>query len=208
VTLDIPADGSVRALQPRAVEGISPTYFLKLELHDSAGKLVSDNFYWLSTKPDVLDWGKKFEEVYTPESAYADLTGLNSLPQVKLVVRGSIGGSTPGSGGGSTTGSMTNSLNNDGKEKVVHAFVENPSSNVAFMVHVRVAGAKDDRDVVPSFWDDNYVSLLPGEKRELSARFEAANAGADDLVLTVDGWNVTAERVALDMHVRANSASH
>ena len=78
--------------------------------------------------------------------------------------------------------------------------IENPGASVAFMVHVRVASAKDDRDVVPIFWDDNYVSLLPGERRELSAHFAAANAGDDDLVLTVDGWNVVAASTALDTH--------
>ena len=169
-TVEVPADSSVRALQLRPVEGIAPTYFLKLELRDASGKLVNDNFYWLSTKPDVLDWAKKVDTVYTPESAYADLSGLNSLPPVKLAIRGSIV--------------------QEGKEKVVRAFVENPSSSLAFMVHVRVATAKGDEDVVPIFWDDNYVSLLPGENRELTARFEAANGGDGELVLTVDGWNV------------------
>ncbi len=176
-TVDIPADGSMRALQLHPVDGIAPTYFLKLELRDASGKLVNDNFYWLSTKPDVLDWRKKFEEVYTPESAYADLSGLNSLPPVKLAIRSSI--------------------THEGKEEVVHAFVENPSSSLAFMVHVRVAKAKDDDDVVPIFWDDNYVSLLPGENRELTARFEAANAGDGELVLTIDGWNVVASNLPL-----------
>src|SRR5207247_5546811 len=83
---DVPADSSIRALQLPKTENISPTYFLKLELRDS-GKLVSDNFYWLSTKPDVLDWAKKLDTVYTPQSAYADLTGLNSLKPVKLAFR-------------------------------------------------------------------------------------------------------------------------
>ena len=169
-SLDIPADSSVRALQLKPVDGISPTYFLKLELHDASGKLVSDNFYWLSTKPDVLDWAKKFEEVYTPQSAYADLSGLNTLPPAKLTVR--------------------SSMSRDGKDRVVHAFVENPSSSLAFMVHLRVAKARDGEGVVPIFWDDNYFSLLPGEKRQVTAHFESAKAGGGNLVLTVDGWNV------------------
>ena len=50
---------------------------------------------------------------------------------------------------------------------------------------------------MPIFWDDNYVSLLPGEKRELTARFDAANAGDANLVLTVDGWNVAAASTPL-----------
>jgi exo-1,4-beta-D-glucosaminidase len=170
LSLDIPADSSVRALQLKPVDGISPTYFLKLELHDASGKLVSDNFYWLSTKPDVLDWAKRLEEVYTPQSAYADLSGLNTLPPAKLTVR--------------------SSMSQDGKDRVVHAFVENPSSSLAFMVHLRVAKAGNGEDLVPIFWDDNYFSLLPGEKRQVSARFESAKAGVGNLMLTVDGWNV------------------
>ena len=85
----------------------------------------------------------------------------------------------------------------DGKENVVHVFVENRGSSLAFLAHLQIAKAKNDEDVVPIFWDDNYVSLLPGEKRELSARFEAANAGAGNLVLTVDGWNVAAASLVL-----------
>ncbi|HKN69943.1 MAG TPA: hypothetical protein VJX30_02865, partial [Terriglobales bacterium] len=172
VTLDLPADSSVRALKLSKVNDISATYFLKLELHDASGKLVSDNFYWLSTKPDKLDWARKLEEVYTPQSAYADLSGLNTLPPVTLAVR--------------------SSLSREGKESVLHAFVENPSSSLAFMVHLRVAKGSSGEDAAPIFWDDNYVSLMPLEKRELSARFESDKNNGDGLVLTVDGWNVVA----------------
>jgi len=73
---------------------------------------------------------------------------------------------------------------------VVHASVENPGSSLAFMVHLRVAKASNADDVVPIFWDDNYVSLLPGEKRQLTARFESDKDNNSDLILTVDGWNV------------------
>jgi hypothetical protein len=38
-------------------------------------------------------------------------------------------------------------------------------------------------------WTDNYVTLLPGERRTLVARFRAADAG-DSLSLRVGGGNV------------------
>jgi len=176
-TLDVPADSSVRALQLQAVNDISTTYFLKLELHDAAGKLVSDNFYWLSTKPDVLDWAHREDTIYTPQSAYADLAGLNTLPPVKLRVR--------------------SSMSKVGSETLVRTLVENPSSSLAFLAHLRVAKAKDGDDVVPIFWDDNYISLLPGEKRELSARFASAKAAGGSLMLTLDGWNVAPATIPL-----------
>ena len=168
--LDIPADSSVRALQLLPLSDISRTYFLKLELADSSMKPLSDNFYWLSTKPDKLDWVKKLDTVYTPQSAYADLSGLDTLPEVTLVAHGT--------------------LSQEGNESVVCVAVENPSSSLAFMVHLRVTKPGSDEDVVPIFWDDNYVSLLPGEKRELSAQFETGMNNTGGLVLTVDGWNV------------------
>ena len=179
VTLDIAADSSVRALQLTPIEDTSTTYFLKLELHDAAGKLMSDNFYWLSTQPDVLDWPKKDDTVYTPQSAYADLSGLNKLPAVKLTVRGI--------------------RSHGGKQDTVRATVDNRSSTLAFLVHLRVADAKSGADMVPIFWSDNYISLLPGEKRTLSAEFEGAKAPSN-LVLTVDGWNVRAGRTVLSAH--------
>ena len=176
-TVGLPPDSSARALQLQTPENISSTYFLKLELRNASGKLVSDNFYWLSTRADVVDWANPVEDYYTPESAYADLTGLNTLPPVKVTVR--------------------SSMSQAGNEAVVRAFVENPSSSLAFLVHLRVAKAKSGDDVVPIFWDDNYVSLLPGEKRELSAHFASAKAGTGTLMLTVDGWNVTPASIPL-----------
>jgi exo-1,4-beta-D-glucosaminidase len=175
--LDIPADSSTRAFALPAVEDISPTYFLKLELQNASGRRLSDNFYWLSTKPDVLDWPKKFEEVYTPQSAYADLSGLSGLPPVKLSVqarllqgRGALG---------------------------VHALVQNPSSDIAFMVHLRFANSKTGEDIVPIFWDENYFSLLPGEEREVTAQFAPSALVGADAVLVVDGWNVVPQRANL-----------
>jgi len=176
-TVNLPPDSSVRALQLQTPENTSSTYFLRLELRDASGKLVSDNFYWLSTKPDVIDWANSLEDYYTPESSYADLTGLSTLLPVKLRVR--------------------SSMSKVGSETLVRTYVDNPSSSLAFLAHLRVAKAKGGDDVAPIFWDDNYVSLLPGEKRELSARFASAKAGGDNLILTIDGWNVVAASTPL-----------
>ena len=56
-----------------------------LRLHDSSGKLVGSNFYWLSAKAETLDW-EKSNWYTTPTSSYADYTALSQLPKVKLKV--------------------------------------------------------------------------------------------------------------------------
>src|SRR5208283_2363325 len=56
--LDLAEDSSTRALTIPAIDGLSTTYFVRLALEDASGKTVSTNFYWLSTKPDDLDWDR------------------------------------------------------------------------------------------------------------------------------------------------------
>jgi hypothetical protein len=59
------------------------------------------------------------------------------------------------------------------------------------MTHLRITKRKGGEDLVPIFWDDNYFPLFPGEKREISAAYTAANLEGSDAVLEVDGYNVT-----------------
>jgi exo-1,4-beta-D-glucosaminidase len=170
VSLAAPADSSTRAFLLPELSGLTTAYFLKLSLRDPDGKSLSENFYWLSTQPDVMDF-EKSEPLALHQKSFADLTGLNSLPQarVKFSVQGRL----------------------RGEEGAVSVAEENTGSSVAFMVHLRLAEGKGGADVSPVLWDDNYVSLLPGEKRTISGRWRKADSDGGVPVLEVDGWNVT-----------------
>jgi exo-1,4-beta-D-glucosaminidase len=165
-TLDVAADTSVKAFDLPKVEGLSKTYFLRLQLSDAGGKSVSDNFYWLSTKADTLNWAKQQDTVYTPQAEFGDLTGLSSLPQVKLI---------------------GNTVSENGVAQVT---VSNPDGAVAFMVHLRVTRGKGGEDLTPIFWEDNYFSLLPGEKRTVTVKFAPGSQEGKEAVVELDGWNV------------------
>lgn len=145
------------------------TYFLRLTLR-RGGALVDTNFYWLSSKPDVLDDARSLSYI-TPESAYADLTGLQNLPPA--AVNGRIQTSPAGNG-----------------DDVAQVRLHNPSDHIAFFVRLAVRRHDDQREILPVRWSDNYISLLPGETRRLTARFHAADAGPGAPTLTVTGWNV------------------
>jgi exo-1,4-beta-D-glucosaminidase len=67
--------------------------------------------------------------------------------------------------------------------------VENRGNSVAFMVHPRVTFSKGGDDVTPIFWSDNYFSLLPGEKKSVTAKFDFSSAEGAAPELVVDGWN-------------------
>ena len=52
-----------------------------------------------------------------------------------------------------------------------------------------MADKKDDHDVVPVLWEDNYFSLLPGERKEVTATYRVRDLGNAPAFLAVEGWN-------------------
>src|SRR5436309_8902134 len=84
-TTEVGADAVRRAFEIPAIPDLTTTYFVRLALRDTAGTVVSRNFYWLSTEDDQLDW-QKTEWYYTPTKRHANLTALARLPQTSLSV--------------------------------------------------------------------------------------------------------------------------
>jgi len=176
-TMNVAPDSSAKAFDLPKIDDLTRTYFLCLQLHDSEGQLVSDNFYWLSTKPDVMDWEHKQDTVYTPQAEFGDLSGLNTLPQTKLEVT-----------------STKENLNNRSGARIS---VRNPSRSIAFLVHLRVTKGSKGDDVTPIFWSDNYFSLLPGEQKEVSTTFDPTDLDGKGAVLEVTGYNVAPQSAEL-----------
>jgi exo-1,4-beta-D-glucosaminidase len=168
-TLDAPADSTSRILTLPDVSGLSSTYFVALRLEDATGKVLGSNFYWLSTKPETLDWDKS-NWYTTPTISYADFTALSQLPKMKLRV--------------------TSHTERRGEENVTHVVVENPSKSLAFFVRLKVNKGLHGEEILPVLWEDNYVSLLPGERREISASYRTSALGAAQPGVEVSGWNV------------------
>jgi exo-1,4-beta-D-glucosaminidase len=169
--LDVEADSVTRliTLPPFAPEAASPVYFVSLSARDKAGKLVSSNFYWIPAKLSVIDWDKTADTIYTPVSTYEDLTALQQLPRVRLEGSAVLAGASG--------------------EPAVRVRMHNPSRSLAFQIHVGVRDGKSEDEALPVFWDDNYVSLLPGESRELTARYLAGKRIVHPMV-AIDGWNI------------------
>ncbi|HWZ82488.1 MAG TPA: hypothetical protein VNW47_07685 [Terriglobales bacterium] len=169
VTLDAAADSTARVFELPQVDGLSGAYFLDLRVTDSGGKLVGSNFYWLSTKNETIDWSKSNWYV-TPTESYADYTALAQLPKVTLKVY--------------------THTEAKGVDLVTHVSLENPSKSVAFFVRMKVNKGKGGEEILPALWEDNYVSLLPGEKREISATYRTSDLGVAKPDVEVKGWNV------------------
>jgi exo-1,4-beta-D-glucosaminidase len=77
-----------------------------------------------------------------------------------------------------------------GPDEIEHVTVANPSSHLAFFVHLTVWKGKDGEDIRPIYWDDNYFELMPGEKRAITGAFPKKLMGASKPVIKADGWNI------------------
>ena len=77
-----------------------------------------------------------------------------------------------------------------GGEVTTHATLENPSKSLAFFVRLKVNKGKGGDEILPVLWQDNYISLLPGEKREVTATYRAQELGTAQPAVEVNGWNV------------------
>jgi exo-1,4-beta-D-glucosaminidase len=167
--VNAPADSTAKIFALPDVPGLSSTYFVVLRLEDSAGKVVGSNFYWLSTKAETLDWAKSTWYM-TPTASFADFTAISQLPKVKL--------------------NVSNRSERKGEDAVTYVTIENPSKSLAFFVRLKVDKGPKGEEMLPVVWEDNYISLLPGEKREVTATYRASELGAAKAVVEVSGWNV------------------
>ncbi|HEX5644581.1 MAG TPA: glycoside hydrolase family 2 protein, partial [Erythrobacter sp.] len=75
------------------------------------------------------------------------------------------------------------------KEREIAATLTNTSSQPALLVKLGLLDEAGER-VLPAYWSENYLSLLPGETRTVSIRAPLSAAVPDSI--TIRGWNVEA----------------
>ena len=168
-SVDVAADGKTRAFVLKWPPDLSVTFFLSLKLRDSSGRIISDNFYWLSTRPEIpAGQGSRGGVFYLDSKSYPDYTALAKLAAVPL--------------------RPTAVFRQDGNETEGVVTVENRTDRLAFLVHLAVRRGEQGPEVAPCYWEDNYFSLLPGERRELRVRFPTTELQGASPVVHAATW--------------------
>ncbi len=162
VKVEVPEDANSRVLTVPEISGLSETYFVALQLRDARNQVVDRNFYWLSTKPETLDWDRS-NWYYTPTKTYADFTALNQLPPVKL------------------------NVSFESKPGATTVTVMNPGRTLAFGVHLKLANPSGE-EILPVLWEDNYFALLPGETRQVTATYDPHELAGVQPKVTAEPW--------------------
>jgi exo-1,4-beta-D-glucosaminidase len=170
--LDAPADSVQQVFTVPEISPVPKVSFVKLTLQALEGEVLSSNFYWLPGKPSSYDWDlERTNEhaYYTSVTAYEDLTMLNHLPRVRLRASATLERSERGD--------------------AVSVQLHNPGRDLAFQVHLGIHEEKREDEILPVFWQDNYLSLMPGETRVVVAHYSAHKLEGHPQ-LEVGGWNI------------------
>lgn len=169
-TINVDADGTQKCFALPAIDGLSNTYFLRLQLTDDKGNIRSINWYWLSKKPDVLNW-KKSKWYMTPQTGYTDYSELKDLPKTALKVS-----------------YYTDKGSNDSTYHAVT--ITNAGKTVAFQVHLRALKGKNGDDILPVIFSDNYLELAPGESRIIKCSYNSKDAKGVTPYFLTSAWNL------------------
>jgi mannosylglycoprotein endo-beta-mannosidase len=148
---EVPGSTTIKAAQIDVSASITPLYFVKLDLTDATGKLLSTNFYWQNVNQD-------------------DFTGLEKMSEAKLDV--------------SATSHMT------GEKTLLTVTLRNATDTIALMTHLQLHKKGSGDRVLPVFYSDNYLTLVPGESRTVTIEVATKNLGGAAPEIAVDGYNV------------------
>jgi exo-1,4-beta-D-glucosaminidase len=156
-------------------------FFVELVLRQ--GQTVIDrNVYWLSTQADVVDWPATLGQPQATLTQYADLTALRRLAPASLRV----------------TATTSPRPGPDGADTATEVVVTNtsPRATVAFFLRADVrrgtsAGAElpGDNQIAAAMWDDNDITLWPGQSQVITASYRARDLRGAAPVVSLAGWN-------------------
>jgi beta-mannosidase len=86
--------------------------------------------------------------------------------------------------------------------------LHNDGKQVALMTHMQLRDAKSMQRILPVYYSDNYISLLPGETRQIGIEAPSAAVKGGTPAILLDGWNLSlvadkSSQIAIDANVDA-----
>ena len=125
----------------------SPVFFVRCELQDADGT-ITENVYWQSRQID--DVGPVYNDTAfeSKQISWADMTALNTIVKPALEI----------------------SAESDPTDGTVTVRLRNPSPQIAFFQRAELLTAREGDEILPIEYDDNYLTVFPGETAEIHGR--------------------------------------
>jgi exo-1,4-beta-D-glucosaminidase len=159
-------------------ENVSGAFFVRCELFDHVGGRIVDNVYWQSTTDDDFGDPKNDESFFElKQASWADFTSLNKMAKAPLEIKGGLRLS-------------------DGDNRVT-VTLHNPTHNIAFFERLEVTDGKDGNEILPIRYDNNYVTVFPGETVTITGEWQA-DASGGQAWLRLAGYNTDKQLASLE----------
>lgn len=148
-------------------------YFISLKVTNELKQTLSENFYWISNKKDKMDPNPKNASwIYTPTIENGDLRYLRNLPKSKV----------------NFTFEEVKQVT--GTRKKYKVMLENTTSNISFFNQITLKNKSNNEWILPVSWSDNYISLLPNEKKEITVEVDAEQVQNKEVFIELKGTNL------------------
>ena len=133
-------------------------FFVRCQLLDRDGAVITENVYWQSQVPDDVGPPANDAAFDSRQVSWADMTPLDTLAQPTLRISALRDGSDPAR---------------------VRVVLRNPTSQIAFFQRAELLSAVDGEEILPIEYDDNYVTVFGGETAEIGGRAPAGGPAPD-----------------------------
>ena len=172
-TLDSKEDSVEVPIKIEYPDGLTPVHFIRLKLTRS-GSVVSDNFYLrgFEENPQLATAGPAGSGSPAPTTGTIgyDLKAIRTMPKVRV--------------------EATTKTAREGSRWVLTTELHNTDKAPALMVRVKAVREKSGDRILPAIYSDNYVALMPGEKRTIKTELEDADTRAERPRITLEGFNL------------------
>jgi len=78
---------------------------------------------------------------------------------------------------------------------VLSVTLTNNTGNIALLSHLQLHQKKSGQRVLPVFYSDNYISLVPGESSTVSIEAATKDLQGEQPLVELDGYNVDVKAV-------------
>ena len=172
--VDLPEDGVANdVFVIDFPENISPVHFIKLRLLDEEGQQVGSNFYWRSD--DVYEGKKTLTGPTT-----SGFETISDLDETRVSI------------------SKMN-VRTDDRSNYIDLTLKNSRKAISFFTQIQWLDS-DGKSVRPSYYTDNFFSMMPGESRTITIETAKRDLPAGEYTLVVKGFNTV--RQEMDVHIQ------
>ena len=159
-------DGSVRWKRKTVLDSLEDSVSTPIRMEYPAG-LTPVHFVRLRLTRGVRTVSENF---YWRGNRRGDYRALRNLPKVKL--------------------DATTRMDRRGNRWILTTTLLNSSSRPALMVRLTAVRSKSGDSILPAFYSDNYLCLMPGEHRTVRTELEHADTRGEKPGVILTGFNV------------------